>query len=252
MLEKIFGLDGQVAMVTGGGRGIGQAIALDLAAAGARIVVAGRHQETLAETVALIEGQGGEAIGVTFDVADEAQVDQMVRATVAVFGRVDVLVNNAGRGHSGRMDGTSLEDWDAVFATNLRGAFACAKAVFPLMREQRSGCVVNVASISGETGGVSGSAPYAASKGGLIAFTKALARQMAPFGGRANAVAPGQIDNHMGHLTGERLQYVLSLTPLGRMGRNEEIAHAVLFLASPAASFITGHTLNVNGGILMD
>jgi 3-oxoacyl-[acyl-carrier protein] reductase len=120
------------------------------------------------------------------------------------------------------------------------------------MRAQRSGAVVNVASISGQTGGVSASAPYAASKGGLIAFTKALARQMAAFGGRANSVAPGQIATTMSNVDPRRLRVVLGQTPLGRLGTPEEVAHAVLFLASPAAAFITGHTLNVNGGILMD
>lgn len=252
MLERIFGLGGQVGIVTGGGTGIGRAIAIDFAAAGAAVVVAGRRPELLAETVGLVEAAGGRAVAVPCDVADDGQVERLVAATLEAFGRVDVLVNNAGSGHPGQVAETSLDDWDRVQRTNLRGAFACTKAVFPLMRDQGSGCVINIASVAGQTGGVSASAPYAASKGGLIAFTKALARQMAAFGGRANAVAPGQIDTRMGSISGERLAFIQSITPLRRLGRPEEIAHAVLFLASPAASFITGETLSVNGGILMD
>ena len=251
-LEDTFGLRGQVAIVTGAGRGIGRAVALDLARAGAAVALVGRSHEPLLETRALVEQVGGRALVVVCDVTQEAQVSALTQKALSVFGRIDILVNNAGVGHPGQIESTSLTDWGTVLSTNLTGAFVCTKAVLGVMRGQGSGAVVNVASISGQTGGVSGSAPYAASKGGLIAFTKALARQMAPFGGRANAVAPGQIDTRMSVVDPERLRLVRSLTPLGRLGTPEEVAHAVLFLASPAASFITGHVLNVNGGILMD
>ena len=176
----------------------------------------------------------------------------MARAVLDAFGRIDILVNNAGVGHPGQVETTSPAEWDHVLDVNLRGAFLASRAVLPAMRARGTGVVVNVASVSGQTGGVSASAPYAASKGGLIAFTKALARQMAAFGGRANAVAPGQIATRMSNVDPERIRFVLGQTPLGRLGTPEEVAHAVLFLASPAASFITGHTLDVNGGILMD
>lgn len=246
-------LQGKVALVTGGGTGLGKEVSLKMAREGADIAICySRSAKEAEETVAELRALGRRALAVRADVSRSADVKAMVDEVVARLGRIDVLVNNAGIGHPGRIEGTTLAEWDEVLAVNLRGAFACAKAVLPTMREQRSGCVVNVASISGETGGVSASAPYAASKGGMIAFTKALARQMAPFGGRANAVAPGQIDTRMSAVEPDRLRLVLSLTPLGRLGRPEEVAHAVLFLASPAASFITGHTLNVNGGILME
>ncbi len=253
MLEDTFGLSGQAAIVTGAGSGIGRAIALDLARADARVALVGRRAEPLEETRRLIADLGAPpALSLPADVADEAQVSAMVAAALASLGRIDVLVNNAGVGHPGQIESTPPEEWDRVLDVNLRGAFLVTRAVLPWMRAQRSGVVVNVASISGQTGGVSASAPYAASKGGLIAFTKALARQMAAFGGRANAVAPGQIATTMSNVDPERIRFVLAQTPLGRLGTPEEVAHAVLFLASPAASFVTGHTLNVNGGILME
>jgi len=255
MLDEIFGLSEQAAVVTGAGSGIGRAIALDLARAGARVALVGRRPEPLEETGRLVAGLGSAvrpAVIIAADVADEAQVGAMVRAALSALGRIDVLVNNAGVGHPGQVESTSPEEWDRVLDVNLRGAFLVTRAVMPTMRAQRSGAVVNVASISGQTGGVSASAPYAASKGGLIAFTKALARQMAAFGGRANAVAPGQIATTMSNVDPERIRFVLGQTPLGRLGAPEDVAHAVLFLASPAAAFITGHTLNVNGGILME
>ncbi|MHB1004936.1 MAG: SDR family NAD(P)-dependent oxidoreductase [Chloroflexota bacterium] len=251
-LEGVFGLRGQVAIVTGAGRGIGRAIALDLARAGASVALVGRSSEPIRETSELVEQAGGRSLVAVCDVTREAEAAAMAETTLAAFGRVDVLVNNAGVGHSGQIDTTTLTDWGTVLDTNLTGAFVCTKAVLAVMRGQGGGVVVNIASISGQTGGLSASAPYAASKGGLIAFTKALARQMAPFGGRANAVAPGQIDTRMSVVDPERLRVVRGMTPLGRLGTPEEVAHAVLFLASPAASFITGHVLNVNGGILMD
>ncbi len=253
MLDGIFGLAGQAAIVTGAGSGIGRAIALDLARAGARVALVGRRAEPLEETRRLIADLGAPlAVALSADVSDEAQVGVMVASALAALGRIDVLVNDAGIGHPGQVEATSPEEWDRVLDVNLRGAFLVTRAVLPAMRAQRSGVVVNVASISGQTGGVSASAPYAASKGGLIAFTKALARQMAAFGGRANAVAPGQIATSMSDVGSERIRFVLAQTPLGRLGTPEEVAHAVLFLASPAASFITGHTMNVNGGILME
>lgn len=255
MLEDIFGLSGQTALVTGAGSGIGRAIALDLARAGARVALVGRRAEPLEETRRLIADLGPTvppAVALTADVSDEAQVGAMVAAALAALGRIDVLVNDAGVGHPGQIETTTPEDWDRVLDVNLRGAFLVTRAVLPAMRAQASGSVVSVASISGQTGGVSASAPYAASKGGLIAFTKALARQMAAFGGRANAVAPGQIATTMSNVDPERIRAVLGQTPIGRLGTPEEVAHAVLFLASPAAAFVTGHTLNVNGGILMD
>jgi len=249
---NIFDLTGRTAIVTGGGRGIGRATAIVLAQAGANVVVASRTLPELDTVVQEIASFGGKALAVRTDVTLPADIQQMVDKTVQVFGTVDILVNNAGWGGShGMMQDTTVEDWDAVQHANLRSAFLCAKAVFPLMHCQQRGSIVNIASISGQTGGLSARVHYAASKGGMIAFTKALARQMAPWG-RANSIAPGQIDTGMGRIPPERLRIVLEQTLLGRLGRPEEIAYGVLFLASDAASFLTGHTLNINGGLLMD
>jgi 3-oxoacyl-[acyl-carrier protein] reductase len=252
VLQRLFGLSGQVAIVTGGGRGIGRAISVLFAQAGADLTICGRTLEPLEETAREIRSLGRRVLAIQCDVSNSAQVEAMVARTLEEFGRIDVLVNNAGFSQKGQMLETTDVDWAAVLDTNLTGAFYCARAVFPIMQRQRSGCIINIASISGQTGGVSANVNYAASKAGMIGFTKALARQMAAFGGRANAIAPGQITTRLSTLPEERLRYILSITPLGRLGTPEEVAAGALFLASPAASFITGHTLNINGGILME
>jgi 3-oxoacyl-[acyl-carrier protein] reductase len=250
-LASTFGLDGKVAIIAGGGQGIGRATALAFAEAGAAVVLAQRTPGPLEETRALVEAAGGRALVVPTDVADEAAVEHLVRATVEAFGQVDVLVNNAGVVRQGQLGTTDAAEWDEALGINLRGAFLLTNAVFPLMRERRTGAIVNVASIAGQTGGTLASVNYTASKGGLISLTKATAKQMAPWG-RANSVTPGQILTRMGSMTAADLDAVAARTPLGRIGEASEVAHAILFLASPASSFITGHTLNVNGGILMD
>jgi NAD(P)-dependent dehydrogenase (short-subunit alcohol dehydrogenase family) len=250
-LTSTFGLDGKVAIITGGGQGIGRATARVFADAGATVVLAQRTLGPLEETRQLVEAVGGRALVVPTDVADEAAVEQLVRASVDAFGQVDVVVNNAGVVRPGQLGTTTAAEWDEALGINLRGAFLLTNAVFPLMRERRSGVIVNVASIAGQTGGTLASVNYTASKGGMISLTKAVARQMAPWG-RANAVTPGQILTRMGSMTAADLDAVATRTPLGRIGEASEVAHAILFLASPASSFITGHTLSVNGGTLME
>lgn len=246
-------LDGRVALVTGGAspRGLGRAIAVRLASAGAQLVVGDLDEAGARETAALCEAEGPPALALRMDVTDEASVNVAYAAAVERFGAVDVLVNNAGIVRQGQLGTTTSKEWDEAVGINLRGAFLLTNAVFPLMRERKRGVIVNVASIAGQTGGTLASVNYTASKGGLISLTKATAKQMAPWG-RANSVTPGQILTRMGTMTAADLDAVAAHTPLGRIGEAPEVAHAILFLASPASSFITGHTLNVNGGILMD
>jgi 3-oxoacyl-[acyl-carrier protein] reductase len=250
-VTSTFGLDGKVAIITGGGQGIGRATALAFADAGATVILAQRTLGPLEETRQQVESAGGRALVVPTDVADEAAVERLVRASVDAFGQVDIVVNNAGVVRPGQLGTTTAAEWDEALGVNLRGAFLLTNAVFPLMRERRSGVIVNVASIAGQTGGTLASVNYTASKGGMISLTKAMARQMAPWG-RANSVTPGQILTRMGSMTAADLDAVAARTPLGRIGEASEVAHAILFLASPASSFITGHTLSVNGGILME
>ena len=246
---KLFDLGGQVALVTGASQGIGLATAEILAAAGAKVVAVARRADRLEDAAGKLREQGCEVLALAADVSDPEQVQEMAGQAVQAFGGIDILVNNAGIAAAGKIDALDVEGWDEVLNVNLRGAFLCSKAVVPIMRERGYGVVVNMASISGQTGGMSASLHYAASKGGLIAFTRALAKQMAPWG-RANAIAPGQIATEMGSRNAEQVRVVEQVTPLRRLGTPGEVAAGVLFLASPASSYITGHVLNINGGLL--
>ncbi len=247
-----FDLTGRTIIVTGASRGIGRTTAEVLAAAGANVVAVARTESALQLLVQDILGSGGKALAVRADVNVPEDAEMLVERTTQAFGSVDVLVNNAGEsGRHGAMSETTAADWNDLLENNLRSAFLCAKAVFSAMEQQQRGNIINMASISGQNGGQSARVHYAASKGGMIAFTKALARQMAPWG-RANNIAPGQIDTGFARIPEDRLRAVLDRTPLQRLGKSEDIAHGVLYLASDASSFITGHTLAINGGILMD
>ena len=243
---------GQVALITGASRGIGRALAEEFSRAGARVALMARTADQLEEVAAgLRAARGpGAALVLPADVAEEAQVGRAVAQTVEAFGGVDILVNNAGQISLGSGWRIERADWEQVLAVNLTGAFLCSRAVAPLMEQQQSGRIINIASIAAQTGGVAAGAHYASSKGGMISMTKTLARDLAPFGVTVNAIAPGQIDADPELLTPEARARVLELIPLGRLGQPEEIAYVALFLASPMAAYITGATIDVNGGIL--
>jgi len=239
---------GRVAIVTGASRGIGKAIALALAGSGAAVVAVARGDQGQTTADAIVAA-GGKAIGRSVDVGDGAAVDALVKEAVEAFGKVDILVNNAGITRDGLLLRMKRDDWDAVLQTNLTGAFVCSQAAIKVMIRQRYGRIVNISSVVGQAGNA-GQANYAASKAGLIGFTKSLAREVASRNVTANVVAPGFIDTDMTRAVPETVQKAwLDDIPLGRLGKPEDIADAVCFLASEKASYITGHVLAVNGGM---
>ena len=239
---------GRVAIVTGASRGIGKAVALALAGSGAAVVALARGDQAQV-TADAITAAGGRAIGRSVDVGDGAAVDALVKEAVETFGKVDILVNNAGITRDGLLLRMKRDDWEAVLQTNLTGAFVCSQAAIKLMVRQRYGRIVNISSVVGQTGNA-GQANYAASKAGLIGFTKSLAREVASRNITANVVAPGFIDTDMTRAVPEAVQKAwLEGIPVGRLGAPEDIADAVCFLASEKASYITGHVLAVNGGM---
>jgi len=243
---------GKVAVVTGGSRGIGRAIALRLAASGARVVVNYHRNEAAAnEVVEQVRANGGEAIAVQGDVSQPAQAQALIEAAQKAFGRVDVLVNNAGTTRDTLIMRMSEEDWDLVIDTNLKGTFNCIKAATRPMMRQRYGRIVNVTSVSG-LGGNAGQANYAAAKAGLVGLTKTVAKELGSRNITCNAVAPGYVPTDLtGSLPPEFVELALQRTLLGRAGTAEDMAAAVAFLASDDASFITGQVLTVDGGLSM-
>jgi 3-oxoacyl-[acyl-carrier protein] reductase len=244
-------LAGRVALVTGASQGIGHACAQALAREGATIAAAARNREKLDELVAAIAAAGGQAAAFVIDVADEDQIKSGVKQALAQFGKIDILVNNAGITRDQLVMRMKRADWDAVLSTNLTSAYLCIQQVIGSMLKQRWGRIVNITSIFGQTG-QAGQANYAASKAGLIGLTMAMAREVASRSITVNAVAPGFIETSMtAALSEEFKQTAVKQIPLGRVGSPEDIANAVCFLASDEASYITGHVLNVNGGMLM-
>ena len=245
-------LTGKVALVTGASRGIGQATAIDLAKAGADIVVNFIGNEAVAqETVEAIEALGRKAIKIKADVGNADDVQAMVDEAIAAFGHIDILVNNAGITRDGLLIRMKDSDWDDVLNINLKGVYLVTKAVAKLMVKQRAGRIINMTSVSGVTGNV-GQANYAAAKAGVIGFTKTCAKELAARGITVNAVAPGFIETAMTDLLPEKIKEGIAATvPFGRMGQPEEIASVVTFLASDFASYITGQVLNVDGGMVM-
>jgi 3-oxoacyl-[acyl-carrier protein] reductase len=245
------GLQGRIALVTGASQGIGRACALELARCGATVALAARNQAKLAEAVAEIEAGGGHASAFALDVASEESIKAGTKAIVAQFGKVEILVNNAGITRDGLMMAMKRADWDDVLATNLTGTFLVTQALLRPMLKNRWGRVINISSVVGRTG-QAGQVNYAASKAGLIGFTRAMAREVASRGITVNAVAPGYIETPMtAVLNDEQRTRMMAEIPLGRAGTEAEIAQCVAFLASDAAAYITGHVLDVNGGMFM-
>jgi 3-oxoacyl-[acyl-carrier protein] reductase len=244
-------LSGRVALVTGASQGIGRACALKLAQSGATVAVAARNQEKLNELVGEIAASGGKAAAFTVDVADEEQIKTACKAIIGQFGKIDILVNNAGITRDQLVMRMKRADWDAVLNTNLTSAYICIQQVIGSMLKQRWGRIVNITSIFGQIG-QAGQANYAASKAGLIGLTMAIAREVASRNITCNAVAPGFIETAMtSGFSEEFKETALKMIPLGRIGTPEDVAGAVEFLSSEAASYISGHVLNVNGGMLM-
>jgi len=244
-------LEGRVALVTGASQGIGHACALTLASQGASVAVAARNQQKLDELVAQITASGGKAAAFVMDVADEEQIKSGIKSAIGQFGKIDILVNNAGITRDQLVMRMKRPDWDAVLNTNLTSAYLCIQQVIGSMLKQRWGRIVNITSIFGQMG-QAGQANYAASKAGLIGLTMAMAREVASRNITCNAVAPGFIETSMTAVLSEELkQSAVKMIPLGRVGAPADVASAVSFLASEEASYITGHVLNVNGGMLM-
>jgi 3-oxoacyl-[acyl-carrier protein] reductase len=244
-------LAGRVALVTGASQGIGRACALKLAAAGATVAVAARNQAKLNELVTEITSAGGKAAAFALDVSDEEQIKATVKTAVAQFGKIDILVNNAGITRDQLVMRMKRADWDAVLQTNLTSAYLCIQQTIGSMLKQRWGRIINITSVFGQMG-QAGQANYAASKAGLIGLTMAIAREVGSRNITCNAVAPGFIETAMTAGLGEDFkQNAVKQIPLGRVGSREDVASAVAFLASDEASYITGHVLNVNGGMLM-
>jgi 3-oxoacyl-[acyl-carrier protein] reductase len=248
----MFDLTGKVAVVTGSSRGIGRAIAIMLARQGAKVVVNSAKSPEAAEAVVQeIRAAGGEAINVTANVAEQADADRLIKAAIDTFGRLDILVNNAGTTRDTLLMRMSEADWDAVLNLNLKGAFFCTKAAIRPMLRAKSGRIINITSVSGLAGNA-GQANYAASKAGLVGFTKSVARELASRNITCNAVAPGFVPTALTNVLPDDLKAkAIEAIPLGRVGSAEEIAAAVVYLASDEAAYVTGHVLTVDGGMTM-
>ena len=244
-------ISGRVALVTGASQGIGRSCALKLASIGATVALAARNPEKLNELVREITGAGGKAAAFPVDVGDEAQIKSACQAAITQFGKIDILVNNAGITRDQLVIRMKRSDWDAVLSTNLTSAYLCIQQVIGSMLKQRWGRIINIASVFGQMG-QAGQANYAASKAGLIGLTMAIAREVGSRTITCNAVAPGFIETAMTTGLGDEFrQNAVKQIPLGRVGSPEDVANAVAYLASEEASYITGHVLNVNGGLLM-
>jgi NAD(P)-dependent dehydrogenase (short-subunit alcohol dehydrogenase family) len=253
MKDNPFGLEGRVAVVTGGGRGIGKAISAKLIEAGAKVIVADVDEDSALQTAKELSAPSGDVIGSFVDIALEESVSSLMQMTLETFGQIDVLVNNAGIMSRTRLMDISLDEWERTIQINLTGVFLCTKAVLPIMRESGFGRIVNISSSAGRSVSTLGGAHYTASKAGLLGLTRAAAKEVAPLGITVNAVCPGLIETKMAveTTTPEELQEFLDSFPLMRLGLPEEVGHLVVFLCSDEAAYITGASLDINGGDLM-
>jgi len=255
-MQNYMDLTGKVAIVTGASSGIGHATALSLANCGAAVAVNYHNNEIGAELLRKqIVANGGKAVAIQADVTVASDVESLVKRTVEEFGTVDILVNNAGSLIERlRLLEMSEERWDQVVDLNLKSAFLCCKAVASLMMERKTGAIINLSSIAGRNGGALGSLHYSSAKGGLISFTKGLAKELAPFGVRVNAVSPGVIDTpyHEQFSSPEMMKNYVNAIPLGRVGNSDDVAKVIAFLASDASGYLVGETIEVNGGMYMD
>jgi 3-oxoacyl-[acyl-carrier protein] reductase len=243
--------DGKIAIVTGASRGIGKAIAIALAEAGATVICAARDVSKLEEVVAAIVAQGGKAHAHAVDVASPASIEALISSILAAHARIDILVNNAGITRDNLVLRMKAAEWDEVIATNLTAAFVATRAALKPMVKQRAGAIINIGSVVGLAGNA-GQANYAAAKAGLIGFSKSVAREVASRGIRVNVVAPGFIDTDMTRAMPDAAkQALLSTIPLGRAGTSEDVAALVVYLASDAAAYVTGQTVSVDGGFHM-
>jgi len=244
---------GRVAIVTGGARGIGRAIALALAAEGARVAVWDVNAEPTEQVAAEIRSGAGEAMAAAVDVSNATAVRTAVDAVLSAWGRIDILVNNAGIAQVKPIEQITADDWDRIMAVNLKGTFLCAQAVMGVMKQQRSGKIINLGSVAGKIGGITVGAHYSASKAAVMCFTKSLARELASYGVNVNGLAPGVIETDMTReiTRGDWSTYLASI-PMGRVGTIDEVARVAVFLASEDASYLTGEIIDVNGGQFMD
>jgi 3-oxoacyl-[acyl-carrier protein] reductase len=247
----MFSLRDKVAVVTGASQGIGRDTAHALAEAGAKVAVAARNEEKLAELVQEISAKGGEAFAVKMDVADIDQIKSGFKSILEKFGKIDILVNNAAITRDGLAMRMKPDDWDAVIRTNLTGAHICIQQVLPQMMKARAGRIINISSVVAESGNA-GQANYVASKAGLIGLTKAIAIEIASRNITVNAVAPGFVESPMTAVLPDKVKEELKVRiPLGRMGTGKDVAASIVFLASDEAAYITGHVLDVNGGMYL-
>ena len=243
---------GKTALITGAGQGIGAAIAEMLAERGANVAIIDINQDAAGKTCEKINAASGNAKFFSADVAKEQDINAMTKKITDTFGSLDILVNNAGVLSTSATEELSVENWERTISINLKGAFICCKAVLPIMKKSMYGKIVNISSLSGESGGILVGVGYSASKAGLLALTKKLALEAAPFNINVNAIAPGSTNTSMiDALSEEQRKVLMEKIPLNRIGLPEDIAYATCFLASEEASYITGTTLDVNGGLLM-
>lgn len=245
--------EGKTAIVTGAGAGLGRCMAMELAREGADVAIWDVHTDAAREARLEIEKMGRRALSLSVDVADGDAVETSVDRVITAWGRIDILINNAGICQKQAIEAISEAQWDRIMAVNLKGTFLCCRSVMPIMKRQRFGRIINMGSVAGKVGGIAAGAHYAASKAGVMCFTKSLARELAPFNVTVNGIAPGVIETDMTRsLSGGEWDGYLSGIPLGRIGQARDVARVAVFLASADAAYLTGEIIDVNGGQFMD